>query len=109
MRDGINRRHIKTLGRAVVAAKKSRFARLLKPNTDAAEDLKAHLETLEMFSHDVLELKQWTISEIENYAHPPKGVVNTMQATYILLGETPKYLKVSVKCEISSNGISAID
>ncbi|VDH98768.1 Hypothetical predicted protein [Mytilus galloprovincialis] len=93
LRDGINRRHIKTLGRAVVAAKKSRFARLLKPNTDAAEDLKAHLETLEMFSHDVLELKQWTISEIENYAHPPKGVVNTMQATYILLGETPKYLK----------------
>ena len=66
----------------------------MKPNIDAAEDLKAHLETLEMFSHDVLELKQRTISEIENYPHPPKEVHNTMQATFLLLGECPKYLRV---------------
>jgi hypothetical protein len=67
-------------------------------NIDAAEDLKAHLETLEMFSHDVLELKQRTISEIENYPHPPKEVHNTMQAMFLLLGECPKYLRV---CKIN--------
>lgn len=106
LRDAINRRHIKTLSKAIIAARKSRFSRYLRPNIDAAEDLKAHLETLEMFSHDVLELKQTTISEIENYVHPPKGVINTMQATYLLLGEDPKYLKVKKLQELTILGKS---
>lgn len=59
-----------------------------------AEELRDHLLTLKRFAHDVLDMKQTTISEIHRYSIPSSLIFNVMKATFLLLGEHPQNLEV---------------
>ncbi|KAH3819326.1 hypothetical protein DPMN_121059 [Dreissena polymorpha] len=89
------RRHEDTLAKAVDEAEMSTFRVALRHNIDKAKALLATLQDIEITCHSVLNLEQKTISEIANFASPPKDVHFTMIATYLLLGEKKQHLKVT--------------
>ncbi|XP_052212948.1 uncharacterized protein LOC127831903 isoform X2 [Dreissena polymorpha] len=93
LRDGRMRRHEDTLAKAVDEAEMSTFRVALRHNIDKAKALLATLQDIEITCHSVLNLEQKTISEIANFASPPKDVHFTMIATYLLLGEKKQHLK----------------
>jgi len=48
---------------------------------------------MERMRHEIMELKQPTISEIRSYTKPPPAVNKVMQATFILLGNNEQEIK----------------
>ncbi|XP_062597788.1 uncharacterized protein LOC134259203 [Saccostrea cucullata] len=92
--DGINRRNIDVLIPAINAAKSSEHEYKLMDRIKEAEELREHLLTLKRFAHDVLEMRQTTISELHRYAIPPPLVFSIMKATYLLLGEPSRNLQI---------------
>lgn len=94
LEDAIKRRHLETLEKAVARGKGSRFRDKLEPLLTEATELRDHLKQLDNIAHDVLELKQSTISELRSYKTPQKIVVDIMTATYLMLGEKEIYLQV---------------
>ena len=66
----------------------------LKEYIDKANDLLLLFEQVERMKSVVMSLKQPTISEIRSYSKPPPAIQNVMEATYVLLGENKKELKV---------------
>lgn len=61
-----------------------------------ANRLRDQLERIEKLRHSVLNLDSKTIAEIKTYSNPPDGVHQSMMATFILLGNTPKEVRVSI-------------
>lgn len=59
-----------------------------------ANRLRDQLERIEKLRHSVLNLDSKTIAEIKTYSNPPDGVHQSMMATFILLGNTPKEVRV---------------
>lgn len=92
--DGINRRNLDILEPAIIAAKSSEIEYKLLDRIKEAEELRDHLLTLKRFAHDVLDLKQTTISELHRYSIPSPLILNVMKATFLLLGENPQNLEV---------------
>ena len=90
------RRHEQTLEQAIKDVENSQFKKALQPNTNKARDMLSNIKSLEMHCHPVQNLTTSTISEIANFANPPRDVHDTMIATYLLLGEPRKKLEVSI-------------
>ena len=67
---------------------------------ETAKDLMETLSALEKMKAAIMSLKQPTISEIRSYSQPPAAIEVVMQATFILLGEDKKKLKVKNVDEI---------
>lgn len=97
LRHAILRRHQETLTRAIEEAEKSEYKRALTLHIKRAEALRDQLLKLKQFRHEVLELKPATIVELHTYANPPGEVHNTLVATYLVLGEKYRNLKVGNK------------
>ena len=53
------------------------------------------LRRIEKLRHDILNLDSKTIAEIKSYSKPPDAVHFVMCATFLLLGESDKNLRVS--------------
>lgn len=94
--DGINRRNLDVLERALHSAKSSEHEYKLRDRIKEADELREHLMTLKKFAHDVLEMKQTTISELHRYSIPPPLILGVMKATFLLLGEPSHHLQVCV-------------
>ena len=62
-----------------------------------ANELRLLFEKVERMKSVVMSLKQPTISEVRSYSNPPTAIRNVMEATFLLLGEEKKKLKVNVK------------
>lgn len=97
LEDGINRRNLDILEPAIIAAKISDQEYKLSDRIKEAEELRDHLLTLKRFAHDVLDMKQTTISEIHRYSIPTPLIFNVMKATFQLLGEHPQNLEVCLE------------
>ncbi|KAL5005340.1 hypothetical protein ScPMuIL_018796 [Solemya velum] len=87
LKDAINRRHVDTLVKAISLAQSSRYSDNVTTLLQEAEAVLAHLRQLDRFAHEVLEMKQTTISEIHSYKKPQPIIFDVMQATFLLLGE----------------------
>ena len=98
LQDGIRRRHLETLEKAIELGKESRFSDKLATMIKDAEEVRDHLRKLDRFAHDILEMKQTTISELRSYKKPPEVVEDVMKATLVLLGEKRINVQVSVAC-----------
>ena len=84
-----------SLKKAITRAKEANFDHQLDLQLALANRLKDQLERIEKLRHSVLNLDTKTIAEIKTYSNPPDGVHQSMMATFILLGNTPKEVKVS--------------
>ncbi|XP_062597779.1 lim and transglutaminase domain protein ltd-1-like, partial [Saccostrea cucullata] len=87
LKDAIARRNGEKLEEAIENAKSSEYASDLENLIEEADDLLSQLQKLKIFSHEILQMKQTTISEIQTYKHPKSLAYDVMKATYILLGE----------------------
>ena len=94
--DAVKRRHLETLEKAISHGKESKFVNKLQNEIHEAEDIRDHLQHLNRISHDVLEMKQTTISEICSYKKPPKVVYAVMRVTFLMLGEKATDIEVSI-------------
>ncbi|KAH3793407.1 hillarin-like [Dreissena polymorpha] len=90
----INRRNLATLEIAIKQGHKSRFNDKLARLIEDAEELRNHIINLIKIAHDILEMKQSTISELRSYKSPPNIIFDIMRSTFLMLGETSKQLEV---------------
>ncbi|KAL3865454.1 hypothetical protein ACJMK2_042842 [Sinanodonta woodiana] len=93
LKDAIERKRLDFLERAIEQAKDSKFCDKLKVQISEAEQQRDELKRLKSYTHDILEMKPETISEIKSYMKPPKVVHDVMMATYMLLGKKRKELE----------------
>jgi len=96
LEDAINRRHLETLEKAIERGEKSRFRTKLESLLEKAREVRDHLVQLNRISHDILEMKQTTISEIHSYKVPQPIVYDIMRSVYVMLGERWSNLEVKV-------------
>ena len=89
------RRDLPGLKQAIARAKEVNYEHQLDLQLALANRLKDQLERIEKLRHSVLNLDSKTIAEIKTYSNPPDGVHQTMMACFILLGNTPKEVRVS--------------
>ncbi|XP_052788215.1 lim and transglutaminase domain protein ltd-1-like [Mya arenaria] len=87
LEDAMNRRHLETLEKAIARGEKSRFRDKLTKQLDEAKDIREHLLHLNKIAHDILEMKQPTISELRSYKIPQPIIQDIMRATFLMLGE----------------------
>ena len=95
LKEAIARRNVDVLETALENAKSSEFSSNLQHQITEGEQLLAELKKLKRFAHEVLQMKQATISEIHTYKHPRPLAYDIMKATYILLGENENHLEVT--------------
>jgi len=72
----------------------SRYEPDLRDLIKEAEEVRDHLVKLDRFAHDILAMKQPTVSELHSYKIPQPPIEDVMVATYLLLGEPRKHLQV---------------
>ena len=94
LRDAMLRRHVVILDNAIYEAETSEFRDALKHSLDRCRALQDDINKLDTYCHPVLEMNQVTVSELANFACPPQDVHDIMKATYLLLGENMRTLKV---------------
>ena len=97
--EACQRRDLDSLKKAIARAKEVNFDHQLDLQLALANRLKDQLERIEKLRHSVLNLDTKTIAEIKTYSNPPDGVHQSMMATFILLGNTPKEVKVQLNFE----------
>ena len=85
-----------SLKKAIARAKEVNVDHQLDLQLALANRLKDQLERIEKLRHSVLNLDTKTIAEIKTYSNPPDGVHQSMMATFILLGNHPKEVKVGL-------------
>lgn len=90
------RRHYTTLERTISFARDSAFEKILEPYILHAEDIRDEMKNVGTNYSAPLSLKQTTISELRNYRLVRQEVHTTMSAAFLLLGERPSYLEVSI-------------
>ncbi|XP_061168879.1 uncharacterized protein LOC133178144 [Saccostrea echinata] len=93
LKNAIARRNGEKLEEAIENAKSSEYESDLENLIEEAEDLLSQLQKLKVFAHDILQMKQTTVSEIQTYKHPKPLAYDVMKATYILLGEDERQLE----------------
>lgn len=89
-------RNLKQLESACDAAEKHQLQKKLGLQLKMAVKVRDQLRRLEKLRHAIMNLDQKTIAEIKSYAKPPEGVHKVMIATFLLLGNSEKELKVFV-------------
>ncbi|XP_052220945.1 hillarin-like isoform X2 [Dreissena polymorpha] len=89
----INRRNLQALEIAIKQGHKSRFNDKLSRLIEDAEELRNHIMHLIKVAHDILEMKQSTISELRSYKSPPNIIFDIMRSTFLMLGETSEQLE----------------
>ncbi|KAH3793457.1 hillarin-like [Dreissena polymorpha] len=94
LKDAINRRNLEKLEIAIKQGHNSRFKEKLSRLIEDAEELRNHLVHLNKIAHDILEMKQSTISELRSYKSPPNIIFDIMQSAFLMLGETSEQLEV---------------
>ncbi|KAL4227458.1 hypothetical protein ACF0H5_012902 [Mactra antiquata] len=92
LEDAIKRRHLETLERAIHQGYESRFREKVANQITEAEEVRDHLKYLDRIAHDILEMKQPTISEIKSYKYPPRIVEDIMRSTFLMLGVRPVWI-----------------
>lgn len=86
LRDAVRRSHVGILKKTIEEAENSKFSGQLQHQIEAARKKLQHLQELNEYKHDILNMEQSTISEIHSYQRPPVCVHDVMVATYLLLG-----------------------
>ena len=92
----MSKRDLQRLEKAVDAAEKEGFEKKLGLQMKMARKVMEQLRRIEKLRHAILDLDQKTIAEIKSYSKPPDGVHQVMQATFLLLGNSEKEVKVGV-------------
>ena len=85
------------LKKAMARARAANVDHQLDLQLSVAASVRERLERLAKLHHAVLNLEGKTVTEIRTYANPPDGVHQAMMATFILLGNTPKEVKVGLQ------------
>ncbi|XP_052257258.1 uncharacterized protein LOC127862250 isoform X3 [Dreissena polymorpha] len=93
------RRDLDSLKKAIARAKDVNYDHQLDLQLALANRLRDQLERIEKLRHSVLNLDSKTIAEIKTYSNPPDGVHQSMMATFILLGNTPKEVRNWRTCQ----------
>ncbi|XP_033751020.1 hillarin-like [Pecten maximus] len=93
LNDAINRRHLEVLDTAIENAENSDFKTELAPKIDQADQVRNELIKLNRFAHDILAMKQPTVSELHSYHIPQPPIMDVMVATFTLLGEPKDHLQ----------------
>ncbi|XP_052776433.1 uncharacterized protein LOC128214157 isoform X3 [Mya arenaria] len=93
------RRDLDSLKKAIARAKEVNYDHQLDLQLALANRLRDQLERIEKLRHSVLNLDSKTIAEIKTYSNPPDGVHQSMMATFILLGNTPKEVRNWRTCQ----------
>lgn len=106
LKEAIARRNVEVLETALDNAKSSEFSSNLQHQITEAEQLLTELRKLKRFAHEVLQMKQSTISEIHTYKHPRPLAYDVMKATYLLLGESENHLEEweQIQCLMRKSG-----
>ncbi|XP_021346178.1 hillarin-like [Mizuhopecten yessoensis] len=94
LNEAIMRRHIDILDTAIDKAEKSEFKSQLAPKIGEADQVRQELIKLNRFAHDILAMRQPTVSELHSYKIPKPPVKDVMVATFTLLGESKDNLEV---------------
>ena len=95
MDDAIKRRHLKTLDKAIDNGHRSRFKQKLTKPIQEAEGVRDHLKHLNIIAHDILDMKQETISELRSYKVPQMIICDIMKSTFLMLGQDERTLEVN--------------
>lgn len=93
MRGGINRKNAYVLEKAIQDAKLSKVSDKLQNYIREGEKM---LQDATNNPVAVLDMTRTTISEVHRYKKPKPVMYDVMKATYILLGEKPESLTVSL-------------
>ena len=88
-------RRLADLQKAVSSAEKAGLEKRLGVQLAMARRILEQLIRIEKLRHAILNLDQKTIAELRSYSCPPPVVHRVMEATYLLLGEPDKHLKVT--------------
>ncbi|OWF35540.1 uncharacterized protein LOC110442809 isoform X2 [Mizuhopecten yessoensis] len=94
-----SKRDLKALTSAIERAKAANYDNLLDLQIAMASRLKDQLMRIEKLRHSVLSMDQKTVSEIRTYSNPPDGVHQSLMATFLLLGNPKKDVKVWRTCQ----------
>lgn len=87
-------RSLQDLDKAIARAKAANYDSLLDLQIVMAGRLRDQLHRIEKLRHSVLNMDNRTISEIRTYGNPPDGVHQSLQAAFLLLGNSKKDVKV---------------
>jgi len=87
LKNAISQKEIDELEKTLKRIESKGLKDKLKTEYGEGSRLLSRLQTNERMRHEILALKQPTISEIRSYNTPPKPVRLVMMATYLLLGE----------------------
>ncbi|XP_033750612.1 hillarin-like [Pecten maximus] len=87
LKTAILRENIELLEDAIEKASSSGHRNALQVKIAEATDILNKLRKLKKYTHDVLAMKQSTISEIHRYQVPKDIIFDVMKATFLLLGE----------------------
>ncbi|XP_060596861.1 uncharacterized protein LOC132750828 isoform X4 [Ruditapes philippinarum] len=96
-------RELNVMRKAFARAEEVNFDNRLDTQLGLGHKLIVQLEMLEKLRHAVLNLDSKTIAEIKSFPHPPEGVHQTMMATFLLLGNTPKEVAEWRTCQTLMN------
>ncbi len=89
-------RNLQRLEDAVKRAEAAGLEKKLGLQLGMAQRVLEQLKRIEKLKHEIMQLNQKTIAEIKSYSHPPEGVHQVMMASFVLLGDDPAKLKVSI-------------
>jgi len=93
LRDGINRKNVDVLQKAMQDAKLSNMSDKLQNYIREGEKMLQDATNNPVY---VLDMKRTTISEVHRYKKAKPVMYDVMKATYMLLGERPESLTVSL-------------
>lgn len=93
MNTASHNRSLQDLDKAIARAK-ANYDSLLDLQIVMAGRLRDQLHRIEKLRHSVLNMDNRTISEIRTYGNPPDGVHQSLQAAFLLLGNSKKDVKV---------------
>ena len=99
MRDGINRKNADVLERAIQDAKLSNMSDKLQNFISEGEKMLQDATNNHVY---VLDMNRTTISEVHRYKKAKPVMHDVMKATYMLLGERPESLTVSLPHAVSN-------
>lgn len=87
-------RKLEALDKAIKRAEKSGLEKRLGLTLTMARRILGQLKRIESLRHEIMSLDQRTIAEIRSYSQPPAAVLHVMTATFILLGEPERTVRV---------------
>ncbi|XP_060082726.1 hillarin-like [Ylistrum balloti] len=93
LKTAILRENIELLEAAIDKASSSGHRNALQVKIAEATEILEKLRKLKRYTHDVLAMKQSTISEIHRYQVPKDIIFDVMKATFLMLGEKGENLE----------------